>query len=95
MCASKHQCFINVESMPHLCLFNEQACFFDHNVNESSMFPMFSRLGLCKNTLHPIAEILYQDAFSRFSVFLQKNVTKNLTVDSEPSVSRQFRKLQD
>ena len=36
---------INVASMSDRCLFNEQACFSDDNINESSMLPMCSRLG--------------------------------------------------
>ena len=36
-----HQCFF----MLHRCLFNEQACPFDDDINESSMLKMCSRLG--------------------------------------------------
>ena len=41
----KHQCIINVASMSNRCFFNEQACFFDDNNNESSVLPMCPRLG--------------------------------------------------
>ena len=40
-----HQCFINIAYLSHRCLFNEQACFFYDNINETSMLPMCSRLG--------------------------------------------------
>ena len=36
---------INISSMLHHCLFNEQACFFDDNIIEWSTIPMCSRLG--------------------------------------------------
>ena len=61
-----HQCFINVESTLHCCLFHEQNCFFfDDYISDSSMFSMCSRPGLAQSSLIHFSALL--TFFSSFS----------------------------
>ena len=44
--------------MSRRCLFNEQACFFDDNIIESSMLPICFRLGMATQIIWSISFVV-------------------------------------
>ena len=64
---------INVSSMSHRCLFNEQACSSDDNINESSMLAMCSRLARSRLELKSVHRRYLANRISIFALNLQSH----------------------
>ena len=59
--------------MSRHCLFNEQACFSDDNINESSMLSMCSRLGFTRLELKSVHRRYLANRISIFALNLQSH----------------------